>query len=293
MAAVDPVVAATRGPLREDRPVRWWALLAVPGLGFLTVFFVAPLLVVVVRSVTDPSPVNYAEVFGSPTYLTVLAVTGRTAAVVTASCLLLGYPYALALRRAGRWLHVTLLAAVLVPFWSSLLVRTYAWTVLLRDTGVVNQAVQGLGLTDGPIPLLRNSVGVTIGMTHVLLPFMVLPVYAALARIPSDVLDAASGLGGPVVVFRRVLMPLSAPGALAGCLLVFGFSLGFYLTPALLGGPGHWMFAQLVVDAFSARLRFGLGSALALVLLGAALACVAAAVRMLRTLDVFGIRGSR
>lgn len=245
-----------------------WALLALPAVAFVAVFFVVPLGEMVVQSITEPSPDNYATFVDTHAYVRVLLQTFRTAAIVTVTSIVLGYPYAYAMRRAGRLGFAALSMALLLPFWSSLLVRTFAWTTLLQDTGVINKALMSLGVIDEPLALMRNSLGVTIGMSHIMLPYMVLPLYAVMSRIDLSLTDAAKSLGaGPVTAFRRVFLPLSAPGLAAGTLLVFVLSLGFYITPALLGGPQNVLIGQLIADQVSINVNFGFASAVGIVLL--------------------------
>ena len=219
----------------------------LPALLVTGVFFALPLLLMALRSLTDPSPINYITIVREPVYLRVLLSTIWMAGFVTFVCLLLGYPYAYLMHRvggAGKWV---LALIVLLPFWSSLLVRTYAWTILLRDTGPINWLLLQAGIVDGPIPLMGNAVGTSIGMTHVLLPFLVLPIFAAMRRFDPDLSLAASGLGArPVIVFWRVFFPMSLPGVLAGCLLTFVLAVGFYITPAILGGRTAF-FSMLIV----------------------------------------------
>jgi putative spermidine/putrescine transport system permease protein len=271
-----------------------WALLAVPGLLFLALFFLLPILRMGARSVTDPSPANYRVFFESPVYAKVLWTTLRTSFVVTVVSLLLGYPYAYVMHHARPRVQVALIALVIVPFWSSLLVRTYAWTVLLQDTGVVNSLLKRLALIDQPLALMRNTLGVTVGMSHILVPFMVLPIFATMRRIDVDLIPAAEGLGArPFAAFRRVFLPLSLPGVFAGCLLVFVLALGFYITPALLGNPQNAMFSELVVNMVSERLDFGVGSALAMTLLAVTLVLLWVGSRFVRVSEALGYREDR
>jgi putative spermidine/putrescine transport system permease protein len=228
---------------------------------------------VALRSVTDPSPANYLVFGESSVYGRTLAVTFRTALVVTAAAVLLGYPYAYAMHRAGRRGAALLGALVLLPFWSSPLVRSFAWAALLEENGVVNNLLLGLGVVEAPVPLMRNSFGVTVGMTHILLPFMVLPLYAAMRRVDPDLMQAAGSLGArPGAAFRRVFLPLTLPGVLAGGLLVFVLSLGFFIVPAMLGSPRNAMFSELIVTEVTVLLKFGVGSAMGMVLLAITLA---------------------
>lgn len=254
-------------------------------------FFGLPIAEVVRRSVADPSPESYLVLTSSPLYLNVLLVTFRTALIVTVVCACLGYPYAYVMHAAGRRLAIVLTIAVLLPFWSSVLVRTYAWTVLLQNSGIVNNLLRELGWIDESLPLMRNTLGVIIGMTHVLLPFMVFPIYASMRRLDEELVPAAAGLGAsPFTAFRRIFLPLTLPGLAAGCLLVFVLSLGFYITPALLGNPRDAMLSELIVNQVSQQLRFGVGSALGVVLLVVTLAFLALAARLIRVDRLLGQR---
>ena len=191
----DAAATTIAGPrLRGGLSVNRWALLAAPGVLFLLAFFGYPLLQMAIRSFTDPSPANYRIFVDSPVYARTLGTTFKTAFVVTAACLLLGYPFAYVMNQARARTAALLGFLVLLPFWLSLLVRTYAWTVWLQDTGVINTVLQELGITNHPLGLIRNTLGVTIGMTHILLPFMVLPLYAVMRRIDPELTPAASSL---------------------------------------------------------------------------------------------------
>ena len=167
-------------------------LLTLPAVVFLGVFFMVPLAEMVVRSLTDPSPHNYTVFTSSPLYRRVLVNTFWVSGLVTAICLLLGYLYAYVMYIAGTKVRAMLIAFLLLSMWSSLLVRTYAWTVLLQDTGVINDLLGHLGV--GPLPLIRNTTGVVIGMSQILLPFMAFPIYASMQRIDSGLLAAATSL---------------------------------------------------------------------------------------------------
>jgi putative spermidine/putrescine transport system permease protein len=215
--------------------------------------------------------------------------TVRTAVTVTLVTLALGYPYAYVVTIASPRISRLLLFAVLLPFWSSLLVRTYAWTVILRDTGIVNSALTGAGLISEPLELIRTPIAVHIGLTHVLLPFMVLPLYMVMQRIDHDLGLAARNLGaGPGRSFLRVFLPLSFPGILAGSLLVFVLALGYFITPALLGGPRDQLLGQLIVSEVSRQLDWGMGSAMAVILAGFTLVAIAVAAATIRLPDTFG-----
>ncbi len=247
-----------------------WGVLVLPLVAFLVLVLVVPLGIVLARSFTDPvlGLGNYEAFFGSRVYLDVLTNTFVTAISVTLICLAIGYPYAYLMTIAPPFWRTTLLVLVLVPFWTSLLVRSFALLLLLRDTGAVNETLMSWGLIDAPIPMVRNFTGVLIGMVQVLLPFMVLPLYATMRGLDRRLLQAAESLGArPAFAFWRIFVPLSIPGIAAGGLLVFIQSLGFYITPALLGGPSDVMLGELIVQQVSTVLRWGFAAALATVLL--------------------------
>jgi putative spermidine/putrescine transport system permease protein len=269
--------------VREARPasskrahINSWALLAVPGNVMLVVFFVLPLGLMLARSLTDPSPVNYLIFTTSGIYVRVLLNTVLVSVACTVVCLVLGYPYAYAMHRAGPGLSLVLTVAIVLPFWSSALVRSYAWLVLLRETGVVNSLLLNAGLIATPFKVVRTETAVIIGMCHILLPFMVFPIYAAMRRIDPSLLPAAAGLGArPFRAMRKVFVPLSLPGVYAGCLIVFVVALGFYVVPALLGGPRGLMFSELIVSKVYEELEFGVGAAMAITLAATTLASLA------------------
>jgi len=255
---------------RRRRLLDGWGLLVVPLVAFLLVVFVAPLVSVLARSFTDPTTGlgNYRDFFGSPVYLDVLGNTFRISGLVTLVTLLLGFPYAYLMTLAPPFWRNLMLVAVLIPFWTSLLVRTFAWVLMLGDTGVVNQFLMSIGLIDEPTQLIRNQTGVLIGMVQVMLPYAVLPLFATMRQIDRRLVQAAEGLGArPISAFWRVYAPLTLPGVAASCLLVFISSIGFYVTPALLGGPKDMMIGELIVQQLSAVLRWGFASALAVILL--------------------------
>jgi len=252
------------------RRLRWAnGLLLVPALAWLGVLFVYPIGQLFYASLFTPafSLRNYARLLGTPVYLKVLANTFEISVTVTLIALVLGYPLAFLLATAGRRASGLMLAGIILPLWTSVLVRTYAWMVLLGRRGLVNEGLQSLGLLDAPAPLLYNRLGVTIGMVHVLLPFMVLPIYSVMKGIDVDLLKAAQNLGANRrQAFLRVYLPLSGSGLVTGCLLVFVTALGFFVTPALLGGRSDIMIAMLIDNQVSQLLDWGLGSALAVVL---------------------------
>ena len=245
-------------------------LMAAPFLLLLLVVFILPLLTLLRESLLVPEPTlaHYARAFGEPVYLRVMGRTLRIALLVTLACLLLAYPLAWVMARS-RGLRLALLAAaVLLPLWTSVLVRTYAWMVLLQRNGVVNQVLGQLGVTEQPVRLLYTEAAVVVAMAHVLLPFMVLPIYSALKGIPDDYARAAQVLGASAwLTFREVVWPLSLPGVTSGCLMVFLLALGFFVTPALIGGPQQMMIATLVSQQVREMLDWPFAGALVGVLL--------------------------
>jgi putative spermidine/putrescine transport system permease protein len=206
-------------------------------------------------------------------FVHVLARTFTIAAGVTLLCLVLGYPLAYVLAHAPARIANVLLVFVLLPFWTSLLVRTSAWIVLLQREGVVNSALAQAGLIAAPLPLLFNRFAVFVAMTHVLLPFMVLPLYAVMKTIPAVHTRAALSLGAtPGIAFWRVYAPQTLPGVGAGVLMVFIQALGYYITPALVGGANDQMLSYFVSFYAVKTINWGMAAALSLVLLAATLA---------------------
>jgi putative spermidine/putrescine transport system permease protein len=207
-------------------------------------------------------------------YPALLARTLEISLGVTVLCLLLGFPVAFVLATAPTKYGHLLMLLLLLPFWTSLLVRTTAWLVLLQNEGLVNHALVGAGVFDAPHQLIRNRLGLYVAMTHILLPFMILPIFSVMKGISPALMRAAYSLGaGPVRAFLRIYLPQTLPGIAAGALLVFIMSLGYYITPALVGGPGDQMLSYFIAENASATLNWGMAGSLSLVLI----ACVAAA----------------
>lgn len=190
------------------------------------------------------------------------------AGLVTLCCVAIGYPYALLLAASDGWVRNVLFMAVLLPLWTSLLVRTAAWFILLQDQGLINDALRAIGLIEQPLHLIFNRMGVVIAMTHVLLPFMVLPIYSVLKTIPSNLMPAASSLGAaPWKAFVRVMLPLSLRGIFSGMLLVFMTSIGYYITPALIGGAKDQMISSIIAYYAMGAANWGMAGALGVILL--------------------------
>ena len=251
----------------------------LPLLLIMVVAFVLPIGLMLARSVTHPEPTleHYVNLWEGSVYLRVLGRTFNIAVITTAVCIALGYPLAYWMRSLSARSQVIAVMLVVLPFWVSILVRTYAWIVVLGNAGVVNRTLQSLGLTASPVPFLYNELGVTIGTTNVLLPFLVLPLFAAMLKIDDRLLQASASLGASRrVTFWRVFFPLSVPALAAGAILVFILTFGFYITPAVLGGGRVPMIANVLDALINTFARWETAAALSTVLLVVTLGCFAA-----------------
>ena len=267
---------------------RAWALLA-PGTAWLVLFFVVPMAVMLAYSVMPRGiyggvrpgfTIEHYRRFLDPLYLTILRRTVVVSLACTALCLLLGYPVAYAIARARRWKHV-LLFLVVLPFWTSFLVRTFAMIFLLRDSGLINSWLLALHVIDRPIVMLYTPFAVMAGLVYGFLPFMILPIYASLEKLDLTLLEAAEVLGArPAARFRRVTLPLSMPGVVAGCLLVLIPALGSFITSDLLGGAKQLMIGNLVQNQFSAARNWPFGSAASFIVMALVLTAVLLYLRM-------------
>ena len=256
-------------------------LFVAPLLIFMMVFYAVPVAAMLMRSVAEPdwTLAHYAALSGDTVFRNVFWTTLHTAVAVTLGTLLLGYPVALALARARRTAGIVLIV-VLLPFWSSILVRSYAWMVLLGRRGLINEALIAAGVIDHPLRILNTSIAVHVAMIHILLPYMILPIANALRQIDPSLARAAAGLGAtPWRAFRQVILPLSMPGVAAGILLVFVLSLGFYITPALVGGPRDTTLSMLIAEQVD-QLDWPYAAALSATLLAATLIIIAAFQRL-------------
>ena len=257
------------------------ALLA-PGVLIAVFAFLVPLARLIGMGFSSPSGpfVAYAHLFGDDIYARVFANTFVIAVIVTVVTLVIAFPVAFALTRLSRTWRGIVFACVLLPLWISVLVRTFSWMLLLERNGPVNRFIVASGLADQPLALLFNHTAVLIGMVHVLLPYAVLPMYAALVRIDSNLLRASEGLGASgLTTFLRVLFPLSLRGVATAATFTFLLSLGFFVTPALLGGSSSLTLSMLIDGFVSDRLDWPLAAAASVVLLAAALVVVAIAGR--------------
>lgn len=274
-ACSSPDVTARRGRRADPRPGRRLAWAALPLALVMLVLFVRPVLGLLALSFGGDGGgvfANYLRIASVPAYRTALLNTFVIAGLVTLISVVAAYPVAYLMATVPpRWQRLVA-ACVLLPFWTSALVRTTAWIILLQRNGVLNATLLGTGLLTEPVAFVYNLSGVLIGMSHVLMPFVVLPLFGAFRAVDGSVLQAAEVLGaGPVALFRRVLLPLTAPGALAGGAIVFMSAIGYYVTPALMGGPGQIMIAQLIAFNINTQLNWGLAAALSVVVLACAL----------------------
>lgn len=219
------------------------------------------------------SAANYARFFEQASYIKTFVTTFKVAFFVTGASVLFGYPLAYMLSQLPRRAAGVCLVFVILPFWTSVLVRTYAWLVILQRKGLVNTWLMDLGMIGQPLPLANNFAGVVIGMTHIMLPFLVLPLYASMKSIDIDCLRAGMNLGAsPAATFRQIFLPLSLPGLASGVVIVFVLCLGFFVTPALMGGGKVIMWAMRMEQTTSLYSNWGAGAALGVVLLGVTLA---------------------
>jgi|TARA_B110000503_G_scaffold80240_1_gene123022 ABC-type spermidine/putrescine transport system permease subunit I len=211
---------------------------------------------------------NYERMITRKSYFRIFITTFKISLFATALCILIGYPLAYFMSQLPNRIANLCMITVLLPFWTSLLVRTYAWLVLLQKRGLVNDWAISLGLWDEPIKMVHNMTGTLIGMVHIMLPFLILPVYSAMKQIDRDLLKAASNLGAsPRRAFWTVFFPLSTPGLFAGALMVFVLCLGFFVTPAVLGGGKVIMVSMKIVSNIELFVNWGAASALGVVLL--------------------------
>lgn len=274
---------------KRDRNGDRARLLAMPAVVWLLLFLVAPLLIVVAVSLATRGPygktvydftvMNYLRAI-DPLYLRAYWRTIWIASATTALCVVVSFPvaYYLALRAPEKWKR-PLLVLTVIPFWTSFLIRTYAWMLLLRSEGVINSALMNAGLIGEPLRLLYSDFAVLVGQVYGELPFMILPIYVALERLDSRLLEAAQDLGANRFwTFVKVTLPLSRPGLIAGIVLVFIPSLGAFITPDLLGGAKSVMIGNLIQNQFS-QLNQPFGSALSLILTAAVLLLLALALK--------------
>ncbi len=271
------------------------------GLG-LSLFLIAPLLILLIGAffypvgrllmqsvlVPEPTAENYVRLVDEPLFRLIFWRTVEIAVLCTVLAAVLGYPVAWLMTRLGLYGRILVTACVMIPLWTSVLARSYAWVTLLQRRGIINNLLIDSGLISEPVRLLFTQGAVVVAMTHVLLPFMILPIYSSLRSIPEELTHAARNLGaGPWRAFAYVTLPLSLPGVFAGSLMVFILALGFYVTPAIVGGPSTLMISTLIGQQMTILLNWPLAGALSCVLLVATLALVV----IFRRFVVLGQRG--
>ena len=266
--------------------VRVWFL--APSWAVMASLFLAPLAIILAYSlltrgvyggISLPWTAESYQRLADSIYLAILWRSIWIAGLATALCLVLGFPLALFISRAGNRKNLYL-SLVILPFWTSFLVRTYAWMFLLRDTGLLNNLLEKIGLIHNPLPLLYNNGAVVLGLVYGYLPFMVLPLYATLERLDRNLLEAAADLGArPWSILTRIVIPLCAPGIRAGATLVFIPCLGAYLTPDLLGGGKSVMIGNLIQNQFTTARDWPFGSAVSLALMVIVMALLIAFLR--------------
>ena len=241
----------------------------MPFFVVIVALFAAPTLRVLGKSVLEPAPglANFAAVFANPLYQQVFWTTFRVSALVTLLSIVLAWPVARFATECSPLARNVVFAIVLVPFWTSLLVRIYGWTFILQRTGIVNETLQALGLASAPLKLMYTEGAVVLGITHYMLPFMIFSIYVALKSIDPNLRKAAMTMGARAPrVFFKVTLPLALPGIITGSLLVFIGSLGFFVTPALMGSPRQMMIANVITFQVQEALDWPKASAIAVVL---------------------------
>lgn len=269
--SADSLLASATAPLPKPKSTRWKGFhYLIPILLLLGLFFVIPVLGLLLRSVLEPSLglENYKELFGSLTYAKVFYNTFLVATVVTLVTILFGFPVAwLMSMMPARWSGLVF-GILILSMWTNLLARTYAWMVLLQQTGFINRILMSIGIIDEPLQLVNNLIGVTIGMTYIMLPFLIMPLHSTFKSIDPSVLRAAAVCGASRwQAFWKILLPLALPGLASGGLMVFVMSLGYFVTPSLLGGTSNMMLAELIAQLVQSLLNWGLAGAAAMVLL--------------------------
>jgi putative spermidine/putrescine transport system permease protein len=275
----------------NDRRSAW--LLIAPALLLVGVVYFLPLARVLAISVMEPEPGlgNYALLFTSAPIQRVLGTTLRICLFTTSITLVLAYVVAYVLTHARPTAQRLMMLGVLLPLWMSVLVRAFAWVTLLRRQGLVNNALIGMGAIDEPLALMWNEIGVTIGMVHYMLPLGILPLWAAMRDIDGRVLAASRGLGASATqTFVRIFLPLSLPGVIGAGLLVFIFSLGFFITPAILGGGKTIMVAEYINVQIQESLRWGVGTMIASTLVAFIFALMFALSRLVDLRTLFGAK---
>ena len=256
--------------LGKDKILSGNLFLVLPALLFLLTIYVYPLAKMILMSLFDPDFTlkHYQEFISTSVYIKVFYNTIKISFFSTLICLFVGYPVSFLLASVSPKTRGLMIIFVIIPFWISLLVRNYAWMVLLGRNGIFNSMLLELGLISAPLKLMYNAFGMYVGMVHILLPYMIFPMFAVMSGIDWDLIRASRSLGANAFqTFIRVYLPLSMKGISAGCLIVFILAIGFFITPALLGGLKEIMISNVIENQVSNLLNWGFGSALAFILL--------------------------
>ncbi|MFT7675289.1 MAG: ABC-type spermidine/putrescine transport system permease subunit I [Gammaproteobacteria bacterium] len=270
--------------IREQRML---LSLATPAIIAITLIVVIPVgwlfYLSFIGKAGDFSFEHYQKMIEYKSYARVFLTTFKVSILTTLICILIGYPLSYFLANLPPRLAGFFMLAVLLPFWTSLLVRTYAWLVLLQRKGILNEFAMSIGLWETPVKLVHNLTGTLIGMAHIMLPFLILPLYGSMRKIQRDLMYAGANLGAsPIQAFWRIYFPLSLSGMVAGSLIVFVLCLGFYVTPAVLGGGRVIMVATQITAILEHQFNWGAASALGVVLLIATLIIIVIATKLLK-----------
>lgn len=245
-------------------------LLLTISVTFLLVFMILPILDMFTKSVVDDNGFTWSyfkEFFSKSLYAKILLNTIRLSLIIGLVTIVLGYPVAYLMNRVGPVLRCIIMGCVQIPFWTSLLVRTYSWIAILQNQGVVNVVLQKLGTIKQPIQLLYNDAGVIIVMTYIMLPYMIFSISSVMGQIDKNVIIASRSLGaGKTMTFFRIFLPLSLPGIMSGFFIVFLNTMGYYIVPALVGGQKSQMFSQTIQNELSGVLNWNFASAISIIL---------------------------
>lgn len=245
-------------------------LLLTISVTFLLVFMILPILDMFTKSVVDDNGFTWSyfkEFFSKSLYAKILLNTIRLSLIIGLVTIVLGYPVAYLMNRVGPVLRCIIMGCVQIPFWTSLLVRTYSWIAILQNQGVVNVVLQKLGIIKRPIQLLYNDAGVIIVMTYIMLPYMIFSISSVMGQIDKNVIIASRSLGaGKTMTFFRIFLPLSLPGIMSGFFIVFLNTMGYYIVPALVGGQKSQMFSQTIQNELSGVLNWNFASAISIIL---------------------------
>lgn len=261
----------------KRKKIAW--LLLVPATLYVIIFLIYPMINMVVLSFQDKNGAfsfsNYAYILTDPTIQKVFGETLKISIGVMLICLLIGYPVAYCMTICSKKTRAIITLCIMIPFWISLLVEAYAWIIMLQKNGVINHLLVSWGIIGEPLPMMYNTFGLFVGMTHVMLPYMVLSLYSVMEGIDRNLITASNNLGANgITTFFKVYLPLSMNGVISGCVLVFVMNLGFYILPSLLGSPNNKMVSQLIADQVNKLLNWNMASALSFILLAMTLIIV-------------------